>query len=127
MANKYEVSFTISVQGENPEDLFTGVFKVKTRLSHRDSLTRDQVRRSLLGPNPDGASPRAESTADVFSELAVRIVDAPSWWVGADNGMALMDDAPVSEVYKRTMESVAEALEATKKKGETAKTDLQQG
>jgi len=127
MPTKYEASFSVNVTGETTGEVFPGVFKVKTRLSHRDALNRDQIRRSLLGPNPAGASPRAESIADIFSELGVRIVDAPSWWVNSDGGMELSDDAVVAEVYKQAMAAAQVANDELKAKGEAAKKDLASG
>lgn len=100
---KFEDSFQVSVTGEVTGEAFKGVFKVRTRLSFKDALARDSVRRNLLGSVPEAASERANSIADVFSELAVRITDAPSWWTNSDGGLELADDNIVAAVYKATM------------------------
>jgi hypothetical protein len=127
MPAKYESSFTVNVTGETTGEVFPGVFKVKTRLSFRDALERDKIRRALLGSDPDGASIRANSIADVFSELAVRIVDAPSWWANSANGMDLSDDNVVAEVYKQAMEAAKASVAEVTTKADAAKKDLAEG
>jgi len=122
--SKYSATITIDVVGDTTGDKFPGVFKVKTRLSFRDALERDKIRRSLLGDNPEGASIRAANIADIFSELSVRIIDAPSWWVNADNGLALEDDNVIREIAEQTAKAAAEALDAIAKKGDVAKKEL---
>jgi hypothetical protein len=121
---KYESSFTISSTGDVSGDTYKGVFKVKTRLSHRDQLNRDRIRRDLLGSNPEGVGARAASIAEIFSQLAVRIVDAPSWWTNTDNGMDLSDDNVVAEVYEASIKAEADEVERVRKKGEEAKEAL---
>lgn len=120
-----DVQFTVSVIGETTGEKWYGQFKTKTRLSHRDQFRRDQIRRDLLGPNPEGASPRAENAAEVFSEIALHLVEAPSWWKNADNGLSLEDDNVVAEVFNEIMKAKAEAQAALAKKAEDAKKALE--
>jgi hypothetical protein len=122
--NKYEATFTIDEIGETTGDKFPGVFKVKTRLSFRDALERDKIRRALLGEQPEGASVRAANISEIFSELAVRIVDAPSWWTNSSNGMDLSDDNVIRAVADATMKAAAEAASALKKGADEAKRGL---
>jgi len=70
-------TFTVDVVGEISEKQFTGKFTVKKRLSFRDQLARDNIRRSFLGPTPGPAYARAVDLSEMFSETSVRIVDAP--------------------------------------------------
>lgn len=121
---KFESSFTIDVIGETTGDPYRGVFKVRLRLSHRDTLRKDQIRRDLLGTSPEAASNQAILLADVMSELVVRVIEAPSFWTSNGNGLDLPDEAPVAEVYKQTMAAANAATEAIKKAGEAALKDL---
>lgn len=125
-SDKYMATVTVDVIGETTHEKFPGVFKVRTRLSFRDALRRDEIRRSLLGPNPDGASPRATSIADICSELTVRIVESPSWWGNSDGGLELSDDNVLREVFESTMRAVSDAANDLQKKGEAAKKALAQ-
>lgn len=109
------VQFSISVNGESTGEKWVGSFKMKTRLSHKDQLRLDQIRRDLLGPNPDGASPRAQNQAEVFSFIAVHLLDAPIWWKNNDNGLDLQDDNVVAEVYAQITKAKMEAAEKLKK------------
>ncbi len=124
---KIDTTFSIDIQGELTGDFYRGVFKIRTRLSHRDALRRDQIRRELLGSSPEAASPRAVSIADVMSELAVRVIEAPSFWTSNGDGLDLPDDAPVAEVYKKTLEAVETAKNAIVKAGDEALKALKEG
>ncbi len=121
-----EAEFAVNETGEFTGNQYPGTFKIKLRLSHRDRLRLDQMRRELLGPSPDGQPPliEAANTAEIFSYLWTRIISAPSWWVNAGNGIDLEDNKVVSVVYAKTVEKVNEAIEALNKKGDEAKEDL---
>lgn len=119
-----ETSFSISVKGETTGDDYKGNFSVKTRLSHRDQLNRDRIRRDLLGEDAASASPRAHTQAEVFSQLAVRVTKSPSWWSDNANGLDLMDDAPVKAVYDAALKAEQEALDVLKSQAEDAKESL---
>lgn len=133
--DEHVTSFTVNLVGDTTQEQWTGVFKCKTRLSHRDHLTRDRVHRDLLGPNverrveADGTvvtnvTPRAASIAEVFSQLAIRIVDAPSWWKEMDGGMGLSDDNVVSKVYEEAIKAESDVIQALKEKAKAAKKEL---
>lgn len=117
-------TFMVDTVGENTGEAYKGTFKVRVRMSHRDSLREDEVRRGLLGANPDAASDRAKSIAYIFAVLSVRIIDCPSWWANSDNGLALEDDNVVKEVFDQTVEASAKALEELKNKAEEARKQI---
>lgn len=120
-----EASFTINIVGESTQTQWVGDFRVKRRLSFRDELRRDSIKRELLGGvNPQFADARAANIADVFSELAVRVVSAPTWWTEKGGGIDLEDDNVASAVYKATMAKEQEALAEIKAKAETAREEL---
>lgn len=119
-----EVSFSISCKGEVTGEDYKGSFKVKTRLSHRDQLSRDRIRRDLLGVDAANASTRAHTQAEVFSQLAVRVTSSPSWWTDNADGLDLADDAPVKEVYAAALKAEQDAIDELKKQAEGAKADL---
>jgi hypothetical protein len=97
----------------------------KSRLSYRDILTRDQRRRDLLGgTNPEFATPDALESAEILSELSVRVIEGPSWWKTSNGGIDLVDTTPLNSLYIQIMKDEVEALEAMKKKAEANKADL---
>lgn len=113
-------TFTIDVTGPSGAK-YPGVFKAKARLTHRDSLVQDQFKRELLGPNSDRPIDNdAKAVADVFSKIWVHLVDAPLWWKEAGNGIDLIDNEPVTAVYKEILRIEKEAFEKVLKKGEDA-------
>ncbi len=115
------VAFTISVTGDRTGDLWHGEFKSYKRLSHRQELMRDRIMRDLLGPNSEGASDRAKSQAELLAELQVSLVETPSWWKEAGQGMDLADDNIIQEIWKKVMEVKVAAVEEVTKKGEKLK------
>lgn len=119
MAN-IPVEFSINVKGEVTGEDFKGVFKAVPRLSHRDNLRRDQLRRDLLGGKPEDASPDAMNVSLVFSKIWVHLVEAPSWWKDSGNGVNLLDEAPVAAVYDNVARIEREAIEAVQKKSQEA-------
>ncbi len=123
---KYQTEFNLSCKGEVTGEDYKGNFVVKTRLSHFDQLQRDEVRRRLLGPSPDGQQPgdQAAVTAEVFSQLAVRVIKAPSWWAGSNNGIDLIDSTPVSQVYEAAMKAERDEIERLKAEGVKAEKEL---
>lgn len=120
MAN-LPVEFSVSVVGEVTGESWKGVFKAVPRLSHRDNLRRDQLRRDLLGGKAEDASSDAINVALVFSKIWVHLVEAPSWWKDSKNGVDLLDETPVAAVYDNVTRIEREAIEALQKKTEAAK------
>lgn len=117
-------AFTLHVVGETTERTWAGEFRAKRRLSHRDHLRKDQVRRELLGGQPGVATERALSTAMILSELAVRLTKTPEWWAEEGNGLDLDDDNVIGTVYNEALKIEAEAAESKKKKAEKIQADM---
>ena len=118
------VEFSISVEGEITGEMFKGVFKCVPRLSHAGNLRRDQMRRDILGPKPEEASPDAQNISMVFSKIWAHVTEAPSWWKDSRNGLELLDESPVAAVYDQVARIEREAIEAVKKAAEQAKAEL---
>lgn len=122
--NKYESEFVVSLTGETTGEKFEGKFKVLTRLAFRDQLRRDELRRTFLGVAPDAAFDRASSAAIMLSELAVRVIESPSWWKNSDNGLGLADDEVLREVYNRALKEEKDLITSLTKQGDQAQKDL---
>ena len=117
MAN-LPVEFSVNVVGEVTGETFKGVFKAVPRLSHRDNLRRDQLRRDLLGAKPEDASADATNVSAVFSKIWVHVTDVPSWWKDSRNGLDLLDETPVAAVYDNVARIEREAIEAVQAKAQ---------
>lgn len=118
------VEFTITEVGERTGETFAGTFTTKVFLSFDEEMTQDRLRRQFLGENAIDATPRAADQAMVFSELAVRLVDAPAWWEDSRNGRGLFDDNVVKAVYDAAMKPEADRLAEAEKKAKEAKDAL---
>lgn len=116
--------FSVDTEGEVTGKTWKGMFSTKVRLSHRDQLRQDEIRRDLLGKNPESASPRANNVAEVFSFIAVHVVESPQWWSMHANGLELEDDNVVGEVYEKIAKIKLEAQDKLKKDAESAKAEL---
>lgn len=125
MSNENTAMFKVDVAGEVTGSKWYGQFKVKIHLSHREQLQRDKIRRELLGADPEGADVKSRNQAEIFSSLAVRVVESPPWWAASGNGLDLLDDNVVIEVYEKTMKAELDVLTAMKEKAAQAKKDLE--
>lgn len=119
------VPFTISVEGDKTGEKFFGEFKAKPFLSHGDELYRDRLRKEYLGPSPEASSQEAIERAEILSQLAVRLQDAPKWWKEARNCLDLYDSNVVFEVFSGVAKIAQEAMENVKKKADAVTPELQ--
>lgn len=128
MSNKPAIpnqeSFVVSVVGDTTGELLTGKFSAKKRLSFNDQLRSDNFRRQMLGASPGEPTARAASMAQIFSQLLVRLIEAPSWWVDADEGRELEDENIVVDVYEKAMKVENDAREEVAKKAAAARGEL---
>ena len=116
--------FSIDIEGEISGKTWKGMFATKIRLSHRDQLKQDELRRDLLGAKPEHASPRAQNAAEVFSFVLAHLTESPQWWSMNGNGLDLEDDNVVGEIYGKIVEIKLKAQEKLKADAEGAKADL---
>jgi hypothetical protein len=121
--NLNEKSFTINVVAASGER-WAGEFKIKTRLSHKDTLRQDEFRRQLLGGNAANASANALATAELFSTIWTHTLSAPKWWSSMADGLDLLDEEPVLEVFNQIVAARKAEQEELTKKAEAAKEAL---
>ena len=112
--------FTISIVGDVTEEKWYGDFSAKKRLSHRDQLRKDQLRRELLGSQAGAPTERALSTAMILSELSVRLTKTPSWWTEKGEGLDFADDNIIGTVFDAAMKVERDAADEKKKRAEEA-------
>lgn len=121
-----EPSFQVKVKGDYSGEEWFGTFRMKTRLSYRETLKQDQIRRELLGPDPaNNATEDAKSIAQVFSFLWVYLTETPRWWKETNNGIDMADNNVATEVYAKAIEKLKEAVEAREAKAEEARKGLE--
>jgi hypothetical protein len=110
--------FSIHLQGERTQKLWTGDFRAKKRLGHMDRIRKDGYRRELLGANPESASIEASNLAIILSELRVRLMETPEWWTNANNGALLEDEVVLLEIYNKAVKVETDAVDALKAEAE---------
>ncbi len=124
MADPVGQFFEIHVVGDETGETFTGRFWAKEKLSQADILAIDARRRELLGPNGAEAPLDIFNRATVLSELTYRISGSPDWWKTSFNGLNLVDDNVIMEVYEKAKKVREDWLAAQKEKGEKARAAL---
>jgi len=90
-------SFTIHIVAKSG-DRYDGVFKIHRRLSHRQLLQQDQLRRELSGPTGGAPSGFSSSLASALAMIRVRVIEAPEWWTKSGNGLDLLDIEPIEAI-----------------------------
>lgn len=118
------VVFEVSIIGETTSKQFFGKFRCKEKLSLRDQLNIDKIRRELIGPNPLGADGDTAAIAAMVAELSVRLTEAPTFWTETKNGLDLEDLNVLLEVFQKAMEVQKAYMDEVKKDGEEAKASL---
>jgi hypothetical protein len=117
-------TFSLNVVGDATKTTWAGEFTVKTKLSWRDQLNMDKMRRELLGPDPQGASQDAVAQAVILSELAARLTDAPKWWTESKGGIDLYDDNVLTAIYEKVRKIINDADKVVEDEGEEARVQL---
>lgn len=101
---EYIKGFDIDMLGTESGLQRRGKFKVKTMLSRRDRFAADENRRRLIGGfNPSEALITLQQDAFVLGQLQARIVEAPDWWIKAQNGEDLPDGNVISKIYEEAL------------------------
>lgn len=119
-----KVSFPIDVIGQSSKQPFKGVFSVKTKVSFRDSLREDEVRRNILGTNPQGANQYVSDIATILAYLSVRIQESPAWWKDSNNGVDLEDDNVLMAINDGAVDAIDKEFKKLSDKGNEAKEEL---
>ncbi len=120
-----DARFSLNVTGAQTGETFRGDFVVKLSLSYADRLRKDQLRREYLGSqSPELATSEAVYLAGALAECQVRIVESPAWWRDSRNGLDLVDEVIVVELYQNIVRVDKEAQEALQKKGAEALEEL---
>jgi hypothetical protein len=124
MAKADTFSFSIAERGEVTGETFNWSFTSKRMLSIRDRITRDGIRRQLIGERPQDAESNTIMRAEMLAFLQVSLVETPKAWKDAGNGLDLFDDNVVLLVYEKTVEGQNKAIEEAEKTGDEAKEKL---
>lgn len=115
--------FTVSIPTSDGDTL-RGKFKIKLRLSHRDRLQMDEIRRNLLGTKSSEASQEAYGLASALAKIQVHLLDAPSWWKENSNGLDFEDDEVVLAVLEGLTKVENEYRAKIQKEADEARGDL---
>jgi len=124
MVNDKERNFDLDLEGEVSKERRLGKFRAKTRLTMRDYVTRDRLRRDLLGSAGGQSNEDALAVAYMVSELQVRLVESPKWWQDSDNGLDLEDFNVLKKVYEQARAIEKQAKEEESQAASEAKKEL---
>lgn len=119
-------AFSINLKGNETGEQWAGTFRAKKRLSLRDQLNRDKIRRELLGNSGGEPDNRAFSIAAIVAELSVRLTDSPKWWQETNNGLDFADENIFGAIFDGCIQVEKEYKEQQKKLAEEAKGEIKE-
>jgi hypothetical protein len=112
------VMFSVNFKGEDSTQ-YQGVFQAKTSLSVREVLREDEIRRTILGFNPQDASQYQSQLAAAVAYLSIRLTgDVPDWWARTNNGLDVNDEIVLAEVNNACTKEIQKTREEFLKKAE---------
>lgn len=117
MSKVQEATFVVDVTSESGER-FEGKFTIRRKLSLHQILTRDAVRRDLLGARPEFAPDPVVQLSHKLSVCLAHVVSGPIWWQDSNNGLDFTESEPLDTVFSniiKILEADAAELEAKKK------------
>jgi len=121
--NVTEFTVNIPVSGQDP---FRGKFRVKVKLSYREILSMDALRRQLLGPGGNEADGLASLIASSVAKIRTHAIETPSWWKDNENGLGFEDIEVVLGVLTELNKVEKDHLEGLQKAAEEARKDLKE-
>jgi hypothetical protein len=121
---KNTVEFSVDVVGELTKNSYVGGFTAKTKLSVRETLRQDEIRRSILGADAQNASLEAQTVANAVAYLHTHITKAPDWWRELDGGLNVEDLNLLAAVNNSCHDAVDAEYKALEKEADESKTAL---
>ncbi len=119
-----DLPFSIHVIGERTLKTYTGDFRARRFLTHRQRLQKDRLYRDNMGTNSAEAEFISHQTALIFSETFVGLSVKPQWWTDAGMGLDLVDENVIVKVWEEMRKIQGEAVKHLEKKGEDAQEEL---
>lgn len=121
-----ESTFSVNVTSLSGNS-YVGQFRVRRRLSFLQEFRKDELRRELLGAKPEYAPPDLARSAYMLSVCSSHVIDAPTWWRDASNGVDLLDGEPLAAVYSEIDKVLQGVEKELKDKEDAAKKVLKEG
>jgi len=91
------VELHLDSTGEITKRPWIGVFKVKLLLTHAERFKFERKYKEFL-PDDKNIDDDTKFKASALAELSVRVVNAPDWWEGSQNGQLLVDAQPIYDL-----------------------------
>lgn len=124
--SKTQDEFTVNIATDDFPEPLRGKFVVKTKLSMKEIMAMDNLRRQYLGPNGGESDGLAATIARDLAEIQIHTVDAPSWWIESKNGLEIQDVKIVLDVYDELQKVKRSNFGSLAEKAQAAKEDLKE-
>jgi hypothetical protein len=109
--------FTVKIKGDDTGRLYEGMFTVRVKTSHLDTLRQDEIRRATLGASPNEAGARAMDLAHAYAFCVVRLKsgkdEMPAWFKECNYGLEADDPNVLIEVNNAAYKAVEKARGVT--------------
>ncbi len=124
---KSDIQVNVNIKGEISGNDYNGLFTAKTKLSYREMIGQDALRRQILGPDPKNALAEVWEHASLSSYLSFHVTDAPDWWKqsnGGLDGVVGTDLNVLTTVFNTIAAAIEKEIKAHAKDAEDAQKKL---
>lgn len=94
---------------------FMGTFKIKCILTHADRFELERLYGEMIPRSLDTVPEDLKNKAATIAQLAVTVVQGPSWWYESRQGRNMADTAPLYDLLILCDKSTKDWLDALKK------------
>lgn len=102
-----ERTLSFSCVGQSTKNKYEGEFSFKCKLTMSEKYQLE-VEKSRMLSDVKNPTPGLENIIAIASALKMRIKKAPQWWSESANGMNLLDDNVLLDVYDKSIEAEME-------------------
>jgi hypothetical protein len=120
-----EAEFIVNIPQDGEEPL-RGKFRVKVKLSYREILNMDSIRRQLIGPGGGEADGMATLVSSGLAKIRTHVIDAPSWWKDSNEGLDFDDIKVVLTILDEINKVERDHLADLAKRAEKATEELKE-
>jgi hypothetical protein len=116
-----EEKFSINVLGKETNERYIGEFTVRVKLSQGLKMARSRMIRQNLGEFANFATDDDRLRAIALADCAVSITKSPEWWRHSNDGVEMVDDNVIDEIWAGVAKAQGRYKEETDK---SAKEDV---
>jgi hypothetical protein len=99
-----EKTILVSVTGQSTKYKYEGHFSFKCKLTMQEKY-RLEMEKSRMIADIKEPTEGLENIISIIVALKTKIIKSPQWWAESDNGMNLIDDNVILEIYEKCVQA----------------------